>query len=116
MTDLTQTQETIAGSFGEVVKIFTTSDLELGLIEISANDMRSEALAALAGKDTEQESEIYYASWVAKDGDSESTQYCYFPNARRGAVCSGGDSEWTDCNSLDDLERRWNDYDNSWSN
>jgi hypothetical protein len=115
MTDLTQRQEIISGSFSQVVEIFTTSDLESGLIQISSNDMRLEALAALAGKGTEREPEIYYASWVA-DGDTESTQYCYFPKAGRGAVCAGGNSEWTDCDGLDDLEGRWNDYDNSWSN
>lgn len=115
MTNLTASQTTIAGSFNDIVKIFSASDLESQLLEISAIDMRQEVLAALGGEDTELEPEVYYASWVA-DGDSESTQYCYFPNAGRGAVSCGGNSEWTDCSGLDDLERRWNDYDNSWSN
>jgi hypothetical protein len=114
MTNLTESQKTIVGTFNKIVKIFTLSDLD-DLLEVSAVDMRQEIERALLGDETEQESEIYYATWI-KDGDSESTQYCYFPAAGRGAVCAGGYSEWTDCNGLDDLERRWGDYENSWTN
>lgn len=35
------------------------------------------------------------------------THYIFFPEVNRGGVCEGGNTEWTDCDSLDDLADRW---------
>ena len=42
--------------------------------------------------------------------------YCYFPKSKRGGVCSNELTNWTDCHSLDNLEDRWNNYDEQWRN
>lgn len=44
------------------------------------------------------------------------THYLYFPACGRGAVCDNGDSQWTDCTSLEDLVDRWANYHERWSN
>ena len=41
--------------------------------------------------------------------------YCYLSNGR-GGVATNGYTDWTDCESLEDLMDRWDDYDNRWAN
>lgn len=48
--------------------------------------------------------------------NSQSTHYLYLPGAGRGGVCTGGETEWTDCNGMDDLADRWENYDDCWCN
>ncbi len=43
--------------------------------------------------------------------NAQATHYLYFPNAGRGAVCDGADSQWTDCSSMDDLLDLTSSYD-----
>ncbi len=40
----------------------------------------------------------------------------FFPRSGRGGVCEGGNTEWTDCTSLEDLADRWANYDDRWAN
>jgi hypothetical protein len=69
-------------------------------------DVRQEAQEAFAG-DSEKQIEC---------ACDEKAEYYYFPRHGRGAVYTGGDSEWTDCDSLLDLQDRWEHYDARWSN
>lgn len=79
--------------------------------DLMPSDMRREAKAAL---ESASEIAVYYVESVLPG--REKTHYLYFPLAGRGAVCTNGPSEWTDCNSLEDLANRWDNYDEMWSN
>lgn len=76
------------------------------IASITALDIRDEATSALESGD-EQFLEHH------RENDVE---YVHFPAAGRGAVCAGGDSEWTDCHDMEDLIERWRLYDKRWCN
>jgi hypothetical protein len=77
-----------------------------GEIESLPIDMRDAVVDAL---ESGRESVIDYYR-------DESTHYVYFPRSMRGGVCQGGQTDWTDCTSMDDLIDRWSNYDDRWSN
>lgn len=107
MATLTNAQKEIAGSFHEIVEVITSADAVKNYqTGISFVDQRNETYKALA---TGAETEVYFAVHQGR-------HYLYFPNAERGAVCVGGQSEWTDCRGMDDLEHRYDNFDELWSN
>ena len=70
-------------------------------------------LRSAAGDD---EAAGWQACKLVGDADGPRTAYfLYLPRQRRGAVCVGGPSEWTDADSLDDLMDRWANYDARWA-
>jgi hypothetical protein len=99
MTTLTATE--IKGSF-EAIEI-TTENLAGVIGGVTPNDMRNEIISALTGT---EEDVIYYASWQY-EGEAESRHYVLFPQAGRGGVCAGGFTEWTDANTLDEIEQQY---------
>lgn len=83
----------------------------LDAVECLPPDMGKEAYNALtAGR---EKSVLYCAEF---DQNKEKTHYLWLPNAGRGGVCCGGNTEWTDCDSLEDLANRWDNYEEGWSN
>ncbi len=74
------------------------------------SDMQRETQRAIASGD---ETAVEYANLPAGFG---CTHYVYFPSAGRGGVCNGGNTEWTDCDGLNDLADRWENYDERWCN
>jgi hypothetical protein len=104
--ELSEILLSLSGSFAPIVINFNLSNKESIDDLVTPCDMAKEITESL---ENASESSVLFASY-------EGTHYCYFPAAGRGAVCTDANSEWTDCFSMDDLERRWNDYDNSWSN
>lgn len=75
--------------FDSDITIITPANLEQEVQSIPWCDMRNEVINSLINN---SETEILY-----------SYGFCLFPNAGRGAVCLGGDSEWFDANSFDEL-------------
>lgn len=74
-------------------------------------DMASEITEALrSGRETHID---YRREW---EYSQEATHFIYFPTAGRGGACEGGNTDWTDCDGLDDLAERWANYDEQWSN
>ena len=45
----------------------------------------------------------------------EELHYCYLSSGR-GGVATNGYTDWTDCNNLDDLINRWENYETRWAN
>ncbi len=83
-------------------QVLTAANLEIGL----PIDMGQEVSAALLSG---REEAIEY---VRNGG----THYVYFPSAGRGGVCQGGNTDWTDCDGINDLADRWANYESRWSN
>jgi hypothetical protein len=104
--ELSEILLSLSGSFAPIVINFNLSNKKSIDYLVTPCDMAQEIIQSL--EHVASESSVLFAR-------CEGTDYCYFPAAGRGAVCTGGLSEWTDCSGMDDLERRWNDYDNSWS-
>lgn len=74
-------------------------------------DMRTEVDEALMFN---YESLVEYRrTW---DHNDQPTHYAFFPNLLRGGVCDGGNTDWTDCTSMEDLVDRWENYQERWSN
>lgn len=86
--------------------IITGDDLDIIDSIITRCDMRDETIDALrSGAETAVEYRV--------DGD---LHLLYFPAACRGAACTNGNSQWTDCDGLDDLADRYANYEERWSN
>lgn len=66
-------------------------------------DMRREVETALS-EDTDI---IHYRCLRDYDCPDNSLHLLFFPCCRRGAACQSGDSLWTDCRSLYELEDSW---------
>ncbi len=73
-------------------------------------------IAAEACKCLTDGSETAIEYRVDVEPNGQSTHYVYFPNAGRGGVCDGADSQWTDCSSMDDLIDRYANFEDRWSN
>lgn len=86
--------------------IFTPENLEDRIDEVFAIDMSDEIKKAVESK---SEDLITYQSL-------EEYSLCFFPNAGRGGIVTNGETDWTDCSSVDDLEERWANYDEKWCN
>ena len=74
-------------------------------------DMRAEIAAALAAG---TETAIEYDR--TGEYNAQPIHHVYFPNAGRGGVCGGGNTDWTDCDSMEDLADRWANYEERWAN
>lgn len=92
---------------GDVMRI-TSAD---GAEQVTAIDIRAEIETALTDG---SESEVL-AQRIRYEG-GQGGWIVFFPNAGRGAVMTGGDSQWTDCASLDDLLTCYANPDERWSN
>lgn len=79
--------------------------------EIMPIDMAEEAIDALT---SDREKTVLYG--VIFDAEGVKTHYVWFPQAGRGGVCEGGNTDWTDCDSLEDLMDRWENWETRWSN
>ena len=75
-------------------------------------DMTIEAKNAL---NSGSETEILFAR-SGMPNDVEPPVFMFFPNAKRGAACCRGYSGWTDCDSIKDLQDRYENYDDRWIN
>jgi hypothetical protein len=107
---MSQTTETdrliLAGSYSDICHFIDKSNLDDLEQLITPCDMRSEIEQAL-----KKGSEV-----VVLFASNEGTDYCFLPNAQRGGVCTNSCTEWTDCVDMDDLEMRWVNFDEKWSN
>ena len=71
-------------------------------------DMKMEIESAIrSGREAEIE---YRAMW---ESNEQKTHLTYFPEAGRGGLCEGGNTNWTDCS---DLKSMLTITDEKWSN
>lgn len=91
----------------DVITITAADDCE----QITSMSLRDEAERAL---ESGREKAVEYRRDA--EYNSQATEYLYLPNAGRGGVNNGGDSDWTDCTSMDDLADRWENYEDRWVN
>jgi hypothetical protein len=101
---------TIEISISGDVATLTSENFDRDDCGISACDIRDEIAKVFADG---SEAAVQVARCRYEGGQVGSL--AYFPNAGRGAVATGGPSEWTDCDSIADLLRRYRDR-SLWSN
>lgn len=101
----TQNIKELKGSFVQAIVLTPDNLKEFTEIESLPGDMIQQIKQAVV----HPEEFVLYAK-------VDSTNYCYFPAAGRGGVCSNGLTDWTDCTGLDDLEYRWKTYETNWVN
>lgn len=90
---------------------YTITSAEDDRLDYLPTDMREQIKEDLRSGDV-----VRVEVRIEGEYNQQATTYCYYPEWGRGAICEGGDSDWTDCDGLDDIARRWADYDNAWCN